>query len=244
MVKEHTISKILAWQSGLFTHSNGTKAPMLDRYLFMPDQVAYLVDCQTGELVDSIGDLGKLLGYNTGKLRSVEQLYDPIVNDDIGTVLTMTWQVLDWIFHRATGTPGQNGAQFKYRVKSKKGTYVQIMRQTLGLGVEDKITHTLGILTDISRLDNDPIPRVAVVGPGKEHFQPVFNALENYRAFSKREIEILKLLAAGMSSKEISDRLFISRHTVDTHRRNMLDKAEVANTGQLLYRARNWGVVP
>ncbi len=65
---------------------------------------------------------------------------------------------------------------------------------------------------------------------------------ESLLSFSKREVEILKLLAEGRSSKEIADSLFISRHTVDTHRRNMIRKARVGRTVQLIYRVRDWGV--
>jgi tetratricopeptide (TPR) repeat protein/DNA-binding CsgD family transcriptional regulator len=52
--------------------------------------------------------------------------------------------------------------------------------------------------------------------------------------FSKRELEILQLLKDGFISKLIADKLFISIHTVDTHRRRMLKKANVSNTTELI----------
>ncbi len=51
---------------------------------------------------------------------------------------------------------------------------------------------------------------------------------------SKREIEVLCLIAEGLSSKEIADQLFISVRTVDTHRSNILHKLELSNTAQLV----------
>jgi DNA-binding CsgD family transcriptional regulator len=42
------------------------------------------------------------------------------------------------------------------------------------------------------------------------------------------------LLAAGLSSKQIGGQLFISPHTVDTHRRNLLKKMGVQNTLELV----------
>jgi len=51
---------------------------------------------------------------------------------------------------------------------------------------------------------------------------------------TEREIEIIKLLLDGKSSLEISGTLFISRHTVDTHRRKILVKIGIKSTGELL----------
>ncbi|MFA6404279.1 MAG: LuxR C-terminal-related transcriptional regulator, partial [Salinivirgaceae bacterium] len=52
--------------------------------------------------------------------------------------------------------------------------------------------------------------------------------------FSKREREILCHLWEGRETKEIANLLFVSNDTVDTHRRNMLKKAEVTNTIALI----------
>jgi DNA-binding NarL/FixJ family response regulator len=49
-----------------------------------------------------------------------------------------------------------------------------------------------------------------------------------------REIEVLKLIADECSNPEIAKKLFISVRTVDTHRRNLLDKLRVKNTAGLV----------
>lgn len=51
---------------------------------------------------------------------------------------------------------------------------------------------------------------------------------------SSRELEILKLIATGKSSKEIAEKLYISKNTVDTHRRNILDKTGLKNSKELI----------
>jgi DNA-binding NarL/FixJ family response regulator len=64
---------------------------------------------------------------------------------------------------------------------------------------------------------------------------------ENYQNFQKleefglteREIEITKRIFMGLTSKEIGQELFISKHTVDTHRRNILTKTGCKNTTEL-----------
>ncbi|MBX7224527.1 MAG: response regulator transcription factor [Chitinophagales bacterium] len=49
-----------------------------------------------------------------------------------------------------------------------------------------------------------------------------------------RELEILQLIALGLTSQEISNRLYISKNTVETHRKNLLSKLNVKNTAALL----------
>ncbi|MDZ4824611.1 MAG: response regulator transcription factor [Flavobacteriales bacterium] len=51
---------------------------------------------------------------------------------------------------------------------------------------------------------------------------------------TEREVEILKLVAEGLSNKEIGDKLFISHRTVDTHRTNLMTKLEVHNVAGLV----------
>ena len=51
---------------------------------------------------------------------------------------------------------------------------------------------------------------------------------------SEREIEVLRLIAQECSNGEIAEKLFISIRTVDTHRRNILEKLQVKNTAGLV----------
>lgn len=51
---------------------------------------------------------------------------------------------------------------------------------------------------------------------------------------TKRELEILKMIALEMTNDEIATTLFISKRTVDTHRQNVLNKLNVKNTAGLI----------
>lgn len=53
-------------------------------------------------------------------------------------------------------------------------------------------------------------------------------------ALTKREKQLLQLLAAGKTTAMIADELYLSRYTVDTYRKNLLQKFEVKNTAELL----------
>lgn len=51
---------------------------------------------------------------------------------------------------------------------------------------------------------------------------------------TKREIEILQLIAQGLNDDSIADKLFISKHTAHTHRNRLVKKLGVANTASLV----------
>ncbi|MDX1348681.1 MAG: response regulator transcription factor [Putridiphycobacter sp.] len=62
---------------------------------------------------------------------------------------------------------------------------------------------------------------------------------------SEREIEIITLIAEGFTNIEISERLFISKHTVNTHRKNIMAKIGVKNTaGIVMYAVRENYITP
>lgn len=66
-----------------------------------------------------------------------------------------------------------------------------------------------------------------------------FNSMINFshdnakKELTMKEIEIVKLIAQGMTSKEIADKIFVSPRTVDTHRHNILKKLNIPNAAQL-----------
>jgi DNA-binding CsgD family transcriptional regulator len=51
---------------------------------------------------------------------------------------------------------------------------------------------------------------------------------------TRREKEVLELIAEGMTNNEIAQKLFISSTTVDTHRKNLLAKFDAKNTATLI----------
>lgn len=53
------------------------------------------------------------------------------------------------------------------------------------------------------------------------------------KVLGKREREVLRLLSDGMSSPEIAAALYISQHTVEVHRRNIMQKLDLHNVAQL-----------
>ncbi|MDX1685313.1 MAG: response regulator transcription factor [Saprospiraceae bacterium] len=80
--------------------------------------------------------------------------------------------------------------------------------------------------------------------PGSEqHFEINQKAMAHLK-LSSREYEILKLIATGLSNKEIAERLYISLPTVKTHISNLFSKLDVSRRTQAVKRGRNMGIIP
>jgi len=65
-------------------------------------------------------------------------------------------------------------------------------------------------------------------------FANLDESVVNKFRLSKQEKEIIKLIIEGKTSKQIADQLFISKTTVDTHRRNINKKLEISNSSSLI----------
>lgn len=59
-----------------------------------------------------------------------------------------------------------------------------------------------------------------------------------------RELEILELIAAGLSNREIAQRLFVSENTVKTHSRRLFDKLNARRRTQAVQIAKGEGLIP
>jgi DNA-binding NarL/FixJ family response regulator len=60
---------------------------------------------------------------------------------------------------------------------------------------------------------------------------------------SSREQEVLDLLARGMTNQQMSDKLFISKRTVEGHRQSLIDKFAVRNTAELILNSVRAGLI-
>jgi two-component system, NarL family, response regulator LiaR len=59
-----------------------------------------------------------------------------------------------------------------------------------------------------------------------------------------RELEILEAVAAGLSTREIGERLFVSENTVKTHTSRLFDKLSARRRTQAVLRAKEEGLIP
>ncbi|HEY9123928.1 MAG TPA: LuxR C-terminal-related transcriptional regulator, partial [Bacteroidales bacterium] len=74
----------------------------------------------------------------------------------------------------------------------------------------------------------------------------IFNEDDKLHAdmlLTKRETEILSLIAQGLDSQRISEKLFISVNTVNNHRQKILNKTQTDNTSQAILYAKKMGII-
>ncbi len=70
------------------------------------------------------------------------------------------------------------------------------------------------------------------------------DAILSKLGISKREHEVLLLIAGGYSNQEIADRLFLSLNTVKTHSSNLFAKLDVKRRTQAIQKAKDMGLLP
>jgi DNA-binding CsgD family transcriptional regulator len=61
---------------------------------------------------------------------------------------------------------------------------------------------------------------------------------------SKRELEVLQLMAQGLSNEEIGSRLFVSLNTIKTHSSRIFEKMDVQRRTQAIEKAKRLGLIP
>ena len=66
----------------------------------------------------------------------------------------------------------------------------------------------------------------------------------NRLGLSKRELEVLQLMAQGLSNQQIAEQLFVSLNTIKTHSSNVFEKMEVQRRTQAVDRAKKLGLIP
>jgi DNA-binding NarL/FixJ family response regulator len=95
---------------------------------------------------------------------------------------------------------------------------------------------------------NELLEAISMVSKGNTYFSmEAVHALKEPRTqqtiISRREKEVLQLIAEGFTNAEISEKLFISIPTVNTHRKSLLEKFEVKNTATLIGKATKMGLI-
>ncbi|MBA3828983.1 MAG: response regulator transcription factor [Taibaiella sp.] len=79
--------------------------------------------------------------------------------------------------------------------------------------------------------------------PANAHFVLNEKLLEKFR-ISTRELQVLQLMATGLSNQEIATHLFISLNTIKTHSSSLFMKMEVKRRTQAIDKARKLGLIP
>jgi len=77
----------------------------------------------------------------------------------------------------------------------------------------------------------------------RENFTPNTSLISQFE-LSKRELEILSLMAEGHSNEEIAEKIFVSLSTVKTHNQNIFAKLDVKRRTQAVDKAKRMNLIP
>lgn len=193
-----------------------------------------------------------VLGYDSHGL-DVASFVDKIHPEDQPFFLNYELKTIEFFNTLTIEQIPNYKVSYDYRVRKKNGEYIRILQQVLTIDYDKEgiMIRTLGVHTDISHVkspDNSTLkPALSFIGLNGEPSYYNVNAQEVFKTselqFTKRENEVLIYLLNGHSSSEISKQLHISKHTVDTHRKNLLAKMQVGNTAELISKSIKLGLV-
>ncbi|MBN1415451.1 MAG: hypothetical protein JW973_10145 [Bacteroidales bacterium] len=192
----------------------------------------------------------RMLGYvNPGDIENDDlELFHRIIHpDDLPFVMETENEA--YMFYK--NLPASEKKDYKlvydFRVKNASGIYMRFIHQFIVLEQDKSGKSWLAlIVTDLiaERATNDkPQRRMINIRSGKLYLFNNDDGINSGTLLTKRETEILGLIAQGLDSRDISDRLFISVNTVNNHRQNILSKTRSENTTQALLYAKRIGII-
>lgn len=112
------------------------------------------------------------------------------------------------------------------------GGIVALLFSGLGIWLGLKLTRTRETVV----VREVPVP---VAGPFERN-----ETRREQLGITQRELEILEAMAAGLSNREMAERLFVSENTVKTHTARLFDKLSARRRTQAVQRAKEAGLIP
>lgn len=126
------------------------------------------------------------------------------------------------------------------------GGLIALLFAGLGIWLGLKLTKKEEVVLLKEVIKEVPVPQAdstARQARGGEPFA-VNEAQLKHLGITKRELEILELIAQGMSNREIAEKLFVSENTVKTHSSRLFDKLSAKRRTQAVQIAKENGLIP
>lgn len=121
------------------------------------------------------------------------------------------------------------------------------IKQMVDLGVDGYLLKNTDKLTLIRAIESVYEGKSFFDGEVTRHiinkFKQTISVEEDEIMLSERELEIITLIAKGLATSEIAERLFLSPHTVKTHRKNINFKLDIHSPAELIAFAREKGLI-
>ncbi|WP_179354056.1 LuxR C-terminal-related transcriptional regulator [Winogradskyella vidalii] len=181
------------------------------------------------------------LDPNELKVHGMRYFWSRIHPDDIDAWLNALNQLMEFTLDNfLVDQRKATNYTWNFRIKNKEGIYVNIVQNTTPLVLDSEGKPIIGLAHYTvlnSNIKMDITASAKLLNANNEYETKFFNNFSQKLlndGISKRERDVIRLLVLNQSSKEISKKLNISSHTVDTHRRNILKKLKISSTGELI----------
>ena len=208
---------------------------------FLPGAV-YILNYQTGKYIYVSENCESFLGYTSKEFMKMGNSFfiEKFHPDDFAIFSGKVFS--RFIEHVKALKPNvlkKSRFSVNYRFKRKDGEYIKLLQQYVVIETtqEGLPLIVLGYCADITahKHDDRVVFSVSRQDNSKGFTTISTDTFPNPKLqISKREHEVIKCLIQGLSSKQIADKLMISLHTVNAHRRNLLEKTGSKNTAELI----------
>lgn len=189
-----------------------------------------------------------VLGYSPNEM-DAEMWFSCVHPEDQAAVLNFEKTAVEFFRNLSQDKIARYKFSYDLRFRNKDGKFIRILQQILPLSFDANSREllTLGVHTDITHIKPDGKPTMSFIGFDGEPSYYNVDTNKGIRVrnslFTEREKDIIRLLISGAKSAEIARELNISQKTVDTHRRNILIKAECRNTTELAVKVVSEGLI-
>ncbi len=214
---------------------------LLDKYYNFPNEAIYVIDCKQGLLEPLSENFFKIIGIDRHNKNDLMLLYDHV--DDGNHKALHHWVKTNLVtaFDESQGIQTEKDV-FKCLYKTIDDRILMKSTTPLVYDLAGTLRYSLGKLTDMTGLVAFEHFGYQYDGPSKSRYYTLYNeGLSNDCILTKREQEILILIREGFTSAVIGSKLFISSHTVDTHRRNIIEKMETKSAMEAYRKCKNLG---
>jgi DNA-binding CsgD family transcriptional regulator len=207
----------------------------------------YLLDYTTGKYIVVSNSLQAMLGYKTEEflegginftLENYQQKHLQLFNEEIFPDRLRILKKIPYQEH-----PNYIFS-YNFQFKNRKGENINLSQRNSIIKSDENNNPLIsfGVITNVNYFKSE-IPIIQVVekinsSDTLENAETVFKKSyfpnQEEKLFTRREKEILPYLASGLSSKEITNKLYLSEFTVINHRRKMMMKTGSLNVTQLV----------
>ncbi|MEI6751535.1 MAG: LuxR C-terminal-related transcriptional regulator [Paludibacter sp.] len=176
------------------------------------------------------------------KFNCMESLQALLHPDDVEYVHNTKYKALSMLHELSVDDLKHHKLIYECRMKNNNGSYQRFLHQymILELDKDGELWLLLLLLDPVTGKETETPPRGMMI---MDCMTGTIKVSHTETCFTRREVEILQLLSRGYESIQIAEKLFISKNTVDNHRRNILSKTQTENTTQTLMYARIIGVI-